>query len=196
MITIRQWFKYNNDIKNSYEAYENMLHNCTIMTFTLLQPIAYMCGLDNPRVKLNTLMKEKLVEADTLKELGLTLKECKEQGVHKKAIRKTLLEIKCRYRTKIPIQLYYLSKGTDWLNDYIQDVYNKISNNIDKPCIVDKFKTYREIDNFCCVVGKVGGIAEEKELRSNVNKMKKELKEQGYSYKIILNKIISYIKTI
>lgn len=122
MVTIRQWFENNKRFSDAYEAYKNMKNNCTIMTFTLIQPIADMCGLGNQRSKVINFIKHKLIETDTLKELGLTEAECKEQSTHDKNVRKKFNVIKCKYRQKIPVQLYYLAKGTDWLNEYSRGI--------------------------------------------------------------------------
>lgn len=194
MVTIRQWFENNKRFSDAYEAYKNMKNNCTIMTFTLIQPIADICELGNQRSKVINFIKHKLIEADTLKELGLTEDECKEQSTYDKNVRKKFNVIKCKYRQKIPVQLYYLAKGNDWMNEYIAGVYKEITDNIDKPCIVEKFKTYKEIDEYCDVIGILHGVDNEHIIRVEIKKIKEKLGAEGCARDIIIAKIIDYIK--
>lgn len=194
MIAISEWFENNRSVRDAYNAYLSMPGNCTIMNFTLIQPIADMCGLGNQRSKIINFIKHKLIEIDTLKELGLTEDECKEQSPHDKNVRKKFTIIKCKYRQKIPVQLYYLAKGTDWLNEYIAGVYEKITENMGKPCVVEKFKTYREIDEYCDIIGILNGVDAEYIIRVEINKIKEKLVAEGCARAIIIAKIIDYIK--
>ena len=194
MITISEWFKNNRSVRDAYVAYKNMKNNCTIMTFTLIQPIADMCGLGNQKSQVVNFIRHKLIEMDTLKELGLTEAECKEQSPHAKNVRKKFTIIKCKYRHKIPVQLYYLAKGADWLNEYTTGVYERITENIDKPCVVEKFKTYKEIDEYCHVIGVVHGSSEEKKLRGKIDKKREELRVEGIQRNLIIGELVKILK--
>ena len=194
MITISEWFENNRRFRDAYNAYVSMPDNCTIMTFTLIQPIADMCGLGNQKSKVINFIKHKLIEADTSKELGLTEDECKEQSPHNKNVRKKFIAIKCKYRQKIPAQLYFLAKGTDWLNEYVTGVYKKITENMGKPCIVEKFKTYKEIDEYCYVIGVVHGSTEEGQSRGKIAKKREELKAEGIQRNHIISELVKILK--
>ena len=173
-----------------------MPNNYNYHIFEIIQPVLNMCSISCTTVDAYKYIRKQLANEDCIRELGLTYEQCKEQSKHNNRICEQFEVIRRKYRRLLPVELLKKKKNKEWYRDYIEEIYNEVNTLLDTDCRVELIKTYKRINEYCSIYGKIYGKRKVVVLKGKVDKYIKCLKLSGYARVQIINRVYEFLKSV